>query len=350
MPSRLLIIAAVLLSLFITVLFFWYSQSILIPFIFAVLIWNLLRTMAFYIQKIPKIGAYIPRGIAVLLAVFLSCFVFALLGKILTDNAQDMITSSGTLQKKFAQLIDKIPPIGLDKANILEFGQSVLKQINFQELFIGFYSSISNIMSSLFMIIIFVIFFFMEEVHFDDKIRALFSHKKQNRDTVEHLLQAISQAIQHYLTLKSLFNALTGFSVYLVMKVMHLEYAEFWGVAVFIFNFIPNLGALVMTVVMTLFAYFQWMEPSKTFIFLGLQLVVHGIVGNYLEPRYLGQSMHLSPLFILLSLSFWGILWGGTGLFLAVPMTVMMMIILSYFKVTRPWAILMSERGELPGG
>jgi predicted PurR-regulated permease PerM len=79
-------------------------------------------------------------------------------------------------------------------------------------------------------------------------------------------------------------------------------------------------------------------------------LVIHGVVGNYLEPRYLGQSMHLSPLFILLSLSFWGILWGGTGLFLAVPMTVMMMIILSYFKVTRPWAILMSERGELPGG
>ncbi len=174
MPTRPLTIAAVLLSLSITVLFLWYSQSILIPFIFAVLIWNLLRTMAFYIQRIPKVGVLIPRALAVLLAVFSSCFVFALFGKILTDNAQDMIVSSGNLQKKFAQMIEEIPPIGLDKAHILEFGQSVLKQINFQELFIGFYSSVSNIMSSLFMIILFVIFFFMEEVHFDEKIQSLF--------------------------------------------------------------------------------------------------------------------------------------------------------------------------------
>lgn len=350
MPTRTFTIAAVLLSIFITVLFLWYSQSILIPFIFAVLIWNLLRTMAFYVQKLPIIGSFIPKGISILLAVLLSCFVFALFGKILTDNAQDMIVSSGTLQKKFAQLIDKIPPIGLDKANILEFGQSVLKQINFQELFIGFYSSISNIMSSLLMIILFVIFFFMEEVHFDDKIQALFAKKKHNRDTVKHLLEAISQAIQNYLTLKSFFNGLTGLSIYIMMKLMHLQYAEFWGVAIFIFSFIPNLGALVITVVITLFAYFQWLDPSKVFLFLGLQLCIHGVVGNYLEPRYLGKSMHLSPLFILLSLSFWGILWGGTGLFLAIPMTVMIMIILSHFEATRPWAILMSETGALTGG
>lgn len=350
MPSRTLTAAAGLLIVFFTILFFWYSQSILIPFIFAALIWNLLRTTAYYIQQAPWIGRWIPRTLAIVLAIIFSGCIFALLGKILTDNAQQMIVSSGNLQKKFLTLIDQIPPVVIDKAHILAFGQSILKQINFQELFIGFYSSISNIMSSLLMILLFLMFFFMEEVHFDEKIKALFLQNQQNRDAVQYLLTTISRAIQQYLALKSLFNAMTGLGIYVVMKWMHLEYAEFWGVAIFIFNYIPNLGSLVMMVVITLFAYFQWLEPSKVLVFLGLQLMIHGMIGNYLEPRYLGQSMHLSPLFILLSLSFWGMLWGGTGLFLAVPLTVVMMIILSHFQETRVWAILMSEKGELPGG
>lgn len=350
MPSRTLTTAAGLLIVFLTVMFLLYSQSILIPFIFAALIWNLLRTMAFYIQKLPVLGRWIPRSLAVLLTILFSGFIFALLGKILTDNAQQMIVSSGDLQKKFAQLIDQIPPIGVDKAHILEFSQSLLKQINFQELFIGFYSSISNIMSSLLMILLFLMFIFMEQVHFDEKVQALFGQNQQSQSSVQRLLLAISHAVQQYLALKSLFNAMTGLGIYVVMKVMHLEYAEFWGVAIFIFNFIPNLGALVMLVVITLFAYFQWLEPSKVCIFLGFQLAIHGFIGNYLEPRYLGQSMHLSPLFILLALSFWGMIWGGTGLFLAVPMTVFTMIILSHFETTRMWAILMSEKGVLPGG
>ena len=57
--------------------------------------------------------------------------------------------------------------------------------------------------------------------------------------------------------------------------------------------------------------------------------------------------MHLSPLFLLLALSFWGTIWGGMGLFLAVPMTVLMMIVLSSFDSTRFWAVLMSANGKL---
>ena len=85
----------------------------------------------------------------------------------------------------------------------------------------------------------------------------------------------------------------------------------------------------------------------KVFLFLILQVLVHMIVGNFVETHYLGKSLHLSPLVIILSLCFWGMLWGGTGLFLAVPMTVLMMIIFSCFGPLRPFAILMSENGEL---
>jgi AI-2 transport protein TqsA len=77
-------------------------------------------------------------------------------------------------------------------------------------------------------------------------------------------------------------------------------------------------------------------------------LVIHVFIGNFIETHYLGKTMHLSPLFLIISLCFWGMLWGGTGLFLAVPMTVLLMIVFGSFESTRMFAIMLSEKGDLP--
>ena len=129
---------------------------------------------------------------------------------------------------------------------------------------------------------------------------------------------------------------------------MDLEFAAFWGILVFFMNFIPNIGSIVMTIIITVVAYFQWLDWTKVSILLGAQMFVHVLIGNFLETHYLGRTMHLSPLFILIALCFWGMIWGGTGLFLAVPMTVLLMIVLGSFESTRIYALLLSEKGELP--
>ena len=347
MPVRSLSTAAVLISIYIMIQFLWYSQSILIPFIFAFLIWNLLRTIATSIRSIPEIGRYIPNSLAILCSFSSVFFIFLLIGQILTDNIQTMMISSGHLQNNLNIVLGKISSAGVDKAYLVNLIQDGLKQLNLQRLFLDFYSSISNFMSSLFLIILFVIFFFIEQVFFNLKISKLFIGE-DSREKAYFLLTKIPQEIQRYLGLKTLFSMLTGGMIYLVMKMMGLDYAEFWGVSIFLLNFIPNIGALVITVIITLFAYFQWLDSTKVFVFLGIQVFVHAFIGNFVETHFLGRTMHLSPLFLLLALSFWGTLWGGMGLFLAVPMTVLMMIVLSSFEKTRFWAILMSENGELP--
>jgi len=81
-----------------------------------------------------------------------------------------------------------------------------------------------------------------------------------------------------------------------------------------------------------------------------LLIVLGGIqftVGNILEPRIMGNSLNISPLVALVALAFWGTLWGITGMFLSVPITVIMIIVFSQFKRTRPVAILLSEKGKL---
>jgi len=77
---------------------------------------------------------------------------------------------------------------------------------------------------------------------------------------------------------------------------------------------------------------------------------VEAVVGNFLDPRLTGQSLNLSPLAIILSLALWGMLWGIAGMFLCVPITVVLMIILSHFDATRPFAILLSQKGKIREG
>lgn len=347
MYSKPITLAAILISIYIMIQFLWYSQSILIPFIFAVLIWNLLGTAANLVQRIPVVGQKIPHIIAVLVSFGIISFILFLVGVILTENMQVMLVSSARFQNNINLLIKKLPNIGLDTHYLFDLLQSSVKKIDIQQWFVRFYSSLTNLMSSLFLIILFVLFFFMEEVFFEAKFNKMFTASK-TRIKAHGILIKILVEIQRYLGLKSLFSALTGFSIYLVLTWMKLEYAAFWGVLIFLFNFIPNIGPIITTVLIGLFAYFEWLDVSKLMLLTVIQIALHVYIGNYLETRYLGRTMHLSPLFILIALSFWGTIWGGTGLFLAVPMTVVMMIIMSSFEPTRFWAVLMSENGELP--
>ena len=347
MPVGSVIMAAVAVSIFFLVQCLWYSQSILIPFIFAILICNLLSTISRFFQKLPLLGKFFPRPLALCMAILTVMMVCLFIAKVISGSMGQMLLSSASLEHKIAALLKSLAQQGYTKAYLADVLKSVLKELNIQGLITGFYAMISNLMSSLLLILLFVIFFFIESSHFQEKISRIVENP-QDRQKLRYLLREIPAQIQFYLGMKSLFSAITATSIYVVMKVMGVEFAEFWAICIFFMNFIPNFGAIVVTLIMTLFAYFQWSDLGTVSIFLIAQLAIHGVVGNVLETHYLGRTMNLSPMVLLLSLCFWGMLWGGTGLFLAVPMTVFMMIILASFPSTRRYALLMSEKGELP--
>ncbi len=342
MPLRSISIAAIFICIFLLVKFLDVTQSILIPFIFAILIWNLLSTTAHFFQRVPVIGQFIPHSIAVLISCFLTFWIFLGLGTILTENTQKIISSTASLQNKISMLLKSFFNQGY--ADVI---QNILGKVNVQEIILGFYSAISNLMSSVFLMFLFVVFFFIEQNYFSTKLEKMFP-KKQEYTKAINLLKTIPMQIQFYLGLKTFFSAFTGFIIYLILEVMGVDFAPFWGILVFFMNFIPNIGSIVMTIIITVVAYFQWMDIGKVTILFLAQLGVHVLIGNFLETHYLGRTMHLSPLFILISLCFWGMIWGGTGLFLAVPMTVLLMIVLGSFESTRVFALMLSEKGELP--
>jgi len=157
----------------------------------------------------------------------------------------------------------------------------------------------------------------------------------------------INARVGTYLALKALLGAIQAVASYAVMRAFDLEFATFWAMLILLFNFVPYLGSILSVLLPVAMGVVQFGDPG-TVLLLALALgAVQFVVGNFVDPMLLGNSLNLSPLVILVSLSVWTSLWGVAGAFLAVPVTATLAIVFSEFAATRPIAVLLSRDGSL---
>jgi AI-2 transport protein TqsA len=204
----------------------------------------------------------------------------------------------------------------------------------------------TSVASSAVLIALYVAFLFIEQEVFPQKITNLFPRAK-SKELVIHVFQRITHDIQAYLGLKTLLGLTTSLLSWLIMRYVGLDFSDFWALLIFLLNYIPNIGAIIATFFPAMLALIQFSEPwTAGMVILGLVLIQF-VMGNIVEPRFLSRSLNLSALVILMALALWGAIWGVLGMFLSVPITVMMMIIFSQFSATRPIAILLSQNGSI---
>src|SRR5690606_11996001 len=120
--------------------------------------------------------------------------------------------------------------------------------------------------------------------------------------------------------------------------VMRLDLAEFWALLIFALNYIPYIGAWLGVIFPTLLAAAQFGDPGRVFGIAAALAVVQFTTGSVLEPRVMGRGLNLSPVIMLLSLGFWGTVWGVVGMLLAVPLMVVIMIVCAHVDSLRPVA------------
>ena len=130
------------------------------------------------------------------------------------------------------------------------------------------------------------------------------------------------------------------------MMAVGLEHAFFWAFLVFILNYVPILGAVAGIGLPALFALLQFGEWSHALAVLTGLFAIAFVVGNIFLPRMQGHSLNMDPLIVMLSLAFWGSIWGLPGMFLSTPLTVLSMVILAQFEGSRWIAILLSGDGD----
>lgn len=201
-----------------------------------------------------------------------------------------------------------------------------------------------NLLSATVLISLFVGFLFAERIWFNTKLVNLFRDEAQ-ADKVERIIDSIIRRVNHYLLVKTLVSLVTGVMVYGVMRLMGLDFALAVGILTFILNFLPSLGSIIATAIAALITYLQVSDPTMTLVTFLLVGVIQFVNGNIIDPMLMGRALRLSSFGIIISLAFWGVIWGIPGMFLAVPIMVAVMIVCSHTPGLRPFAILLSREG-----
>ena len=336
--------AATLLSVIMITYVLVIGRGLLIPIIIAIFIWHLLNTIANSVNNLPKVGSHIPEWLCMVIAMgIVIVFVYQLIA-IITGNVNDVISASGRYQENFMQIIKSIDE--KFHVKLLVNLQQFIQNLSIQRILINLSSVFTSLTSSAFLIALYVIFLFIEQHAFRAKLDALFAHKN-HRQIVDNIISHIIKDTQTYIGLKSLMSLITATSSWIIMRMVGLDFAEFWALLIFFLNFIPNIGSVIATIFPAALAIVQFQTWVPFMIITGGITVVQFIVGNIIEPRFMGNSLNLSPLVILFALGIWGSMWGILGMLLSVPITVIMMIIFAHFDKTRPVAIFLSQDGNV---
>jgi predicted PurR-regulated permease PerM len=201
-------------------------------------------------------------------------------------------------------------------------------------------------MSDVMLIAIYVGFLLAEEHILPAKIRRL--HKDPEKaERISQLATDVSESIQRYIGMKTLVSLLTATISYAVLALVGVDFAIIWALLVFFLNFIPTIGSIIAVIFPALLTLVQF-DTITPFLVVALGLGgTQFVIGNVIEPMYVGKSLNLSSFMILLALSFWGTVWGLPGMFLAVPLMVMAGIVCAQFHGLRWIAVILSADGNL---
>ncbi|GAA0641322.1 AI-2E family transporter [Brevundimonas lenta] len=196
-----------------------------------------------------------------------------------------------------------------------------------------------------FFVMVYLAFLLASQAGFRRKIVGMFPDRTARNEAME-VFQRVRGGVEGYIWVQAVTGAMICAAAWVLMRAVGLQNAEFWTFVIFIVGFIPVLGGAVAGLVPPLFALVQFQTYWQAGVLLvGLQAILF-ISGNFIQPRMQGENQNIDPVVVLLSLAFWGKLWGVVGMFLSTPLAVMAMAILAEFKGSRWMAILLSGDGE----
>jgi len=195
---------------------------------------------------------------------------------------------------------------------------------------------LGDILTNAFLIILTVIFILLEATSLPAKLQVGLHASGSSLER----LQSVLDNINRYMVLKTIMSLLTGGLIWVWLWFLGLDFAPLWALVIFLFNFVPTIGSIIAAVPAVLLALVQLDVQSALWVALGY-LVVNTLVGTVIEPRFVGQGLGLSTLVVFVSLVFWGWVLGPVGMFLAVPLTMVLKIALDADPQTRPIAIML---------
>ncbi len=313
------------------------GRDIFGPIAGAVVIWFVINASARACSRRRRSGA--PGRVDTFLAVAVFGAALAVIGLLVMENAAELRESAAVYDENLGNLVHGAwRALGFSAEP--DFNK-LASAVNLQDLFLSALGSVTDAVSSLVMVLLYVLFLFVEQAAFPKKLKALIEDD-DDRAALGRKLSELRISLEKYIGIKCLEGLLLGGGTLIMLEVYGVDFAPLWAFAVFLISFIPTIGSIIGTalpILVTLMQFGEWGPALELGIVLG---VLQILVNNVLEPKLLGTSFDLSPMVILIGLAFGLEIWGVLGAVLAVPILVIATTICADFKATRPIAIILS--------
>jgi AI-2 transport protein TqsA len=277
------------------------------------------------------------------------------LGLVVLYGVGRMVYASGEqLWEKWPEYEEKLDVLLLDVQSTIPFVPADLKRQRTRDLlqvsslqdilaplgtvvgtFVGFFAGLA-------VVSIYLVFLVAEKLSFPERLEQALG--KPRADHVLEILESINRAIARYLVVKAFINLLAALLTAALLAAFGVPFVATWGILTFLFKFIPYLGSVVVVGAPLLVCLLEYSDRLwVVFVVAVLLVAIHQVLGNYVEPKLMGHRLGVSPLLILLSLTFWGLVWGIVGMILAIPLLMVFKIVLDNIPETKPVATLMSS-------
>lgn len=288
------------------------------------------------LRNVPPFAAV---GMIIFMLLGILAIIAVLVGASLDDLYKNLPEYRALAETEFAAVTDWLNRYGLpasqdqiqryfDPGVVFGLGKNVL-------------GGLGTIMTHTFIIFLAVIFMLGEASYFHDKLQAATDNRFKS-----DFFSTFTGSIQRYMTLKTAIGLIKGILVGILAAIVGVDYAMVWGFIAFLFNYIPNIGPTLAALPAIVLAFIDPGPWSAVYLVIGY-LTINVIIGELMEPRFMGQGMGLSTLVVFLSLITWAWILGPVGLFLSVPLTMIIKIALDSNDDTRWLAILLGPEEQM---
>jgi predicted PurR-regulated permease PerM len=316
------------------------ASSILVPFLLSVFI-AVMCAGPFSWMRSKGIPAVI--AILLIIAVILGAMfgVGAYIGASVSDFSQQLPVYQERIHDLLITVIIWLRSFGIhvsEKMLLQYFNPGSLMQIVANLL-----SSLGSALTYAFLILFIVVFILIEASSFSRKLALACGASLASLETIDRVMQSIEK----YLALKTWISLATGILVMLLLTVLGVKYSLLWGLVAFLMNYIPNIGPFIAAIPPVLLSLVDSGLGTAGLVTLGY-LVIKTVMGDIIEPIFMGRRLSLSMLVVFLSLIFWGWVLGPVGMLLSVPLTMILKIVCESFESTKWIAILLGSDVPMP--
>ena len=318
-------------------------QTILIPFFIALFLVYLVEPL----QKILA-GLKFPRSARIGTILFITALLLYLVGLLVFSSVKSLSQNLPQYEQRVVMLLDQmVYVLPVPSEEVESFIQNFHWEEHFQpgvvaQIIAKSFGKFGGFIGNLFLVLLYMVYLLFERESFFKRVQSSFEAEKAQQIT--HVVKQINQQIANYLEVKTLLSLMTGITVTVVLWLFDIDFAIFWGILTFLLNFIPSVGSVIATLPPVIIAFLQFDNLWIPIIILFLLISIQMTIGNVVEPKVMGEKLGLSPLVVILSLIFWGWLWGPMGMILSVPIVSGLRIVCENIDTLRPVSRFLAEK------